>query len=82
MANVYTAADVRAMIKNYLADKVDRKQITEWLTPLVWEEKGAAEAVDLGWSVALLLMEASRGDLTEEELREQLRALAAPTVPA
>ncbi len=82
MADVYTAADVRAMIKGYLRDKVERKQITEWLTPLVWEEEGDAEAVELGWSVALLLTEASRGDLTEEELREQLRTLAAPSVPA
>lgn len=82
MAEVYTAADVRAMIKSYLSGKVDRKQITEWLTPLVWQEEGAADAVDLGWSVALLLTEASRGDLNEEELREQLRSLAAPSVPA
>ncbi len=79
---MYTATAVRAMIKSYLADKVDQKQITEWLTPLVWQEEGASDAVDLGWSLALLLAEASRGDLTEEELREQLRSLATPSVPA
>ncbi len=82
MADVYTLAALRAEINSYLKGKVDRKQLTVWLTPLVWHEEGDAEAVDLGWSVALLLMEASRGDLTEEELREQLRTLAAPSVPA
>ena len=79
---MYTATAVRAMIKSYLSGKVDQKQITEWLTPLVWQEEGASDAVDLGWSLALLLAEASRGDLTEEELREQLRSLATPSVPA
>ena len=82
MVDVYTVAAVRAEINSYLDRKVDRKQLTEWLTPLVWREEGDAEAVDLGWGVALLLMEASRGDLTEEELRASLRSLVAPSVPA
>ena len=82
MADVYTLAAVRARIKSYLAKKVDRKQFTVWLTPLVWREKGDAEAVDLGWSVALLLMEAGRGDLTEEELCAGLRNLVDESVPA
>ena len=82
MVDVYTVAAVRAEINSYLDRKVDRKQLTEWLTPLVWREEGDAEAVELGWGVALLLMEASRGDLTEEELRASLRSLVAPSVPA
>ncbi len=82
MVDVYTVAAVRAEINSYLLGKVDRKQITEWLTPLVWQEEGDSEAVDLAWEVALLLTEASRGHLAEEELREQFQDLAAPSVPA
>ena len=82
MVDVYTVAAVRAEINSYLDRKVDRKQLTEWLTPLVWREEGDAEAVELGWGVALLLMEASRGDLTEEELRASLRSLVDESVPA
>ena len=82
MAEVYTVAAVRAEINSYLLGKVERKQLTEWLTPLVWLEEGDAEAVDLAWEVALLLTEASRGHLTDEELRGQLQDLAAPSVPA
>ena len=82
MAEVYTVAAVRAQVSKYLLGTIDRVQITEWLTPLVWLEEGDAEAVDLAWEVALLLAEASRGHLTEEELREQLQNLAAPSVPA
>ena len=82
MVNVYTVADVRAEINSYLSGKVDRKQLTEWLTPLVWQEEGDVEALDLGWGIALLLMEAGRGDLTEEELRAGLRSLVDQSVPA
>ena len=82
MAEVYTVAAVRAEINSYLLGKVDRKQITEWLTPMVWQDEGDADAVDLGWSVALLLMEISGGHLTEEELRVSLRALVDESVPA
>ena len=82
MAVVYTVAAVRAEINLYLAGKVDRQQLTEWLTPLVWQEEGDVEALDLGWGIALLLMEASRGDLTEEELRAGLRSLVDESVPA
>ena len=82
MVDVYTVAAVRAEINSYLDRKVDQKQLTEWLTPLVWREEGDAEAVELGWGVALLLMEASRGDLTEEELRASLRSLVDQSVPA
>ena len=82
MVDVYTVADVRAEINSYLSGKVDRKQLTEWLTPLVWQEEGDVEALDLGWGIALLLMEAGRGDLTEEELRAGLRSLVDESVPA
>ncbi len=82
MVDVYTVADVRAEINSYLSGKVGRQQLTEWLTPLVWQEEGDVEALDLGWGIALLLMEASRGDLTEEELRAGLRSLVDESVPA
>ena len=82
MVDIYTVADVRAETNSYLAGKVDRKQLTEWLTPLVWQEEGDVESLDLGWGIALLLMEAGRGDLTEEELRAGLRSLVDESVPA
>ena len=82
MVDVYTVADVRAEINSYLSGKVGRQQLTEWLTPLVWQEEGDVEALDLGWGIALLLVEASRGDLTEEELRAGLRSLVDESVPA
>lgn len=82
MAKVYTVTDVCAAIDNYLLGKTDRKQFTVWLTPLVWQEEGVSEAIDLAWSVALLLAEASRGHLDEDELRASLRTLVDQSVPA
>ena len=82
MAEVYTAAAVRAQIGKYLADEIDRAQLDDWLFPLLWANDGPADALELGWDAELRLMEASRGHLTEEELRERLRSLATPSVPA
>ena len=82
MATVYTVDDVRAAINNYLCGETGRTQFAVWLTPLVWEEEGASEAIDLAWSVALLLAEAGRGHLDEDELCESLRQLLDQSVPA
>ena len=82
MAQMYTVAVVRAQIEKYVLGEIDRVQLDEWLFPLLWPNEGPADALDLGWSAELRLMEASRGDLTEEELRASLRTLAAPSVPA
>ena len=82
MAQMYTVAVVRAQIEKYVLGEIDRVQLDEWLFPLLWPDEGPADALDLGWSAELLLMEAGRGHLTEEELRASLRSLGAPSVPA
>ena len=79
---MYTVAVVRAQIEKYVLDEIDQVQLDEWLFPLLWPDEGPADALDLGWSAEFLLMEASRGHLTEEELRASLRSLVAPSVPA
>ena len=79
---MYTVAVVRAQTEKYVLDEIDRVQLDEWLFPLLWPDEGPADALDLGWSAELLLMEASRGHLTEEELRASLRSLVDQSVPA
>lgn len=82
MPQVYTVADVRAQIRKYVLGEIDRAELDEWLFPLLWPDVGPADALDLGWSAELLLMEAARGHLDEAELRESLRALVDESVPA
>ena len=82
MAQMCTVAVVRAQIEKYVLGEIDRVQLDEWLFPLLWPDEGPADALDLGWSAELLLMETSRGHLTEEELRASLRALVDESVPA
>ena len=82
MAQMYTVAVVRAQIEKYVLGEIDRVQLDEWLFPLLWPDEGPADALDLGWSAELSLMETSRGHLSEEELRASLRALVDESVPA
>ena len=82
MAEMHTVAAVRAQIEKYVLGEIGRKQLTVWLTPLVWQDEGASEAIDLAWSVALHLAEAGRGHRDEDELRASLRALVDQSVPA
>ncbi|MDE2670743.1 MAG: hypothetical protein OXI51_13950 [Chloroflexota bacterium] len=72
MPDAYTVASVRAQVGRFLMGQLSRQQLDEWLFPLVWFEDGDREVVDLAWSVELLLMEASGGYLSEEELRTGL----------
>lgn len=82
MAEVYTVAAVRARIREYVRGEIDRVALDEWLFALLWPDEGPADALELGWSAELSLMEAARGHLSEEELRERLRALVDESVPA
>lgn len=82
MAQMYTAAAVRAQIEKYVLGEIDRVQLDEWLFPLLWPDEGPEDALDLGWSAELLLMEAGRGHLSEDELRANLRSLVDESVPA
>ena len=76
MRDTYTVASLRVQVGEYLMGRIDRRQLDEWLFPLVWSEEGDAEVVDLAWSVELLLMEASGGYLSEAELDAALLPLA------
>lgn len=79
---MYTATAVRAQIEKYVLGEIDRVQLDEWLFPLLWPEEGPADALDLGWSAELLLMEAGGGYLSEDELRAELHALVEQSVSA
>ena len=72
MQDAYTVASVRAQVGRFLLGRIDRRQLDEWLFPLVWSEDGDHDVVDIAWSVELLLMEASGGYLSEDELRAAL----------
>lgn len=76
MQDAYTVASVRAQVGRFLLGQIDRRQLDEWLFPLVWSGDGDRDVVDLAWSVELLLMEASGGYLSEEELGAALLPLA------
>ena len=77
MREAYPLIVVRAWIGRYILGEINRAQLEDWLFPVVWVEDAEPEVVDLAWDAQLLLMEASGGYHTEEELRAQLRPLAA-----
>ena len=72
MPDTYTTTDVRVQVGRFLMGQLSRRRLDEWLLPLVWSDAGTPEATDLAWSVELLLMEASGGYLSEDELRSAL----------
>ncbi|MCY3882130.1 MAG: hypothetical protein OXG61_08430 [Chloroflexi bacterium] len=69
MPDAYTVPSVKAQVGRFLMGRLSRQQLDEWLLPLVWSEDDDRDVVDLAWSVELLLMEASGGYLSEDELR-------------
>lgn len=75
MAEVYTVAAVHAVFKRYGLGEIGYDEFVDWLTPLVWDEEGEAEAVSLGWRAALGVAEASSGHRSEADLRAELLAL-------
>lgn len=77
MRKPYPLIAVRAQLGRYVLGEISRRQLEDWLIPLVWTEDAEPEVVDLAWGAQLLLMEASGGYLTEEELRAQMAPLAA-----
>ena len=79
----YTVAEIHAEVERYLAGEIDASDLESSLIPLVWDEVGPAEAIDLALDVVLLRFEQSGGHITEDNLREDLRKLvsAAATLP-
>ncbi len=77
MRESYPLIAVRTQIGRYILGEISLDQLEDWLFPLVWKEEGELDAVGLAWDAQLLLMEASGGYHTEEELRAQLVPLAA-----
>ena len=76
MREAYPLTAVRTRIGRYVLGEISIDQLEDWLIPVVWAEEGDPEAVGLAWDAQLLLMEASGGYHTEEELRAQLAPLA------
>ena len=72
MQDAYTVASLRAQVGRFLLGGIDRRQLDEWLFPLIWSGDDDSGVVNLAWSVELLLMEASGGYLSDEELRAAL----------
>lgn len=73
--------DVVAQVQRYLADELSRDELQDWLVPLVWDSAGLdPQTDDLVNSIQLYLAEFTGGHLTEDELREHLRALLPATV--
>jgi hypothetical protein len=74
--------DAVAQVRRYLAGDLSRDELQDWLVPLVWDPDSAGldpKTDDLVNSIQLYLAEFTGGHLTEEELREHLRALL-PTI--
>lgn len=77
MREAYPLIAVRTWIGRYVLGEISLNQLEDWLIPVVWAEEGEPDAIRLAWDAQLLLMEASGGYHTEEELRAQLVPLAA-----
>lgn len=79
----YTLNDVRAEVERYLAREISASELESRLVPMVWEEDGPRDVLDLAHEVIGLRFEQSGGHITEDDLREDLRKLvpAAATLP-
>lgn len=78
----YTIADVRAEVERYLAREIDASELEGHLIPMVWEEVGPPDVLDLAHDVVLLLFEHSGGHITERQLRDGLRELLLAPAPS
>ncbi|MCY4391556.1 MAG: hypothetical protein OXE43_05820 [Chloroflexi bacterium] len=76
----YTLADVRAEVERYLAREIDASELESRLVPMVWDEDGPQDVLDLAHEVIGLRFEQSGGFSTEDQLREDLRKLVFPAV--
>lgn len=78
----YTRAVVHAHVERYLAGEIDASDFEGWFIPLVWNEAGPEDVMDLAYEILLLRFEHSGGHITEDQLREGLRELLpAATLP-
>ena len=62
-------------VERYLAREIDASELEARLLPMVWEEDGSKDALDLAHEVIGLRFEQSGGFVTEDQLREDLRKL-------
>ena len=76
----YTLADVCAEVERYLASEIDASELEARLVPVVWEESGPQDVLDLAHEVIGLRFEQSGGFVTEDQLREDLRKLVSTAV--
>ncbi len=70
--------EIRKHLNRYLAGDISIADFDSAIAPLVWniEKRADLATVSLGREIELLLAEASRGDLSETALREQLAPVA------
>ncbi len=78
MVDNHTCEDVRRQLQAYLQHEMGRGALQEWLLDFLSVEDGPADALALGWKAERVLMEESRGEHSEDELREELAELAYP----
>ncbi len=71
----YTVAEIHAEVERYLAGEIDASDLESSLIPLVWDEAGPAEAIELALDVVLIRFEHSGGHITDQQFQDGLREL-------
>jgi hypothetical protein len=68
------AIAIRERVNSFLAGDLTLLQFQDWLVANTWdvEEQGDPHATDLTYEIKLALAEHSRGDISEDELRERM----------
>jgi hypothetical protein len=67
--------EIRSRLARYLAGEHDVGQFASWFHPYTWniQQRASEQAVDLAYTIDLLLSEHSSGGWTESQLHDQLR---------
>ena len=78
------AVDIRERVNSFLSGDLTLPQFQEWLVANTWdvEEHGDFPVTDLTYEIKLALAEHSRGDISQDELRERMRQAVTTAVHA
>ena len=80
MAGDHSREDVQRQLQRYLEYDIGRGALQEWLLDLLAGEDGSEEALALAWKAERCLMEESRGEHSDDELRRELADLTHPSL--
>ncbi|HEV8615169.1 MAG TPA: hypothetical protein VGU22_06720 [Methylomirabilota bacterium] len=70
---------LRALLSAYVAGEIDRETFENWLIPATWDERRLSpEVLEMVDAIQLSLAEFLNGDVTEDELKNDFRALMGP----